>query len=65
MLVARDEHLHASDVDVGSGRGRTQEADGVERHLKLRTGAHERAAHWLHLPGGGGGGGGDSCSGKE
>ena len=51
MLVARHHNIVVGNVNVGGGRRRTQEADGVESYLKLWTGTNERAAHWFHLHG--------------
>ena len=49
VFVASYHHVVISYVNVRGGGRSTQETDGVEGHLKFRTGANESAAHWLYL----------------
>ena len=49
MLVAGDHHIVVSNVNVRGSLRSTQEADGVESHFKLGTGANEGTAHWFYL----------------
>ena len=49
MFIASHYHIIVCYVNISSGGGGTQEADGVQGHLKLRTGANEGTSHWLYL----------------
>ena len=49
MLVACDDDIIPGYVDVGRVLGGTEEADGIECHLKLGACADERATHRLYL----------------
>ena len=49
MFVAGHHHVIVGYVDVSGGRWGTQEADCVQCHLELWTGANEGTPHRLYL----------------
>lgn len=49
VLIARHHNIIISYVNIRGGGRSTEETDGIESHLKLRTCANERATHWFHL----------------
>lgn len=52
MFVAGNHHLIVFYLDVSGGFWCTEEADGVEGHLKLRASTNKCGSHRFHLQGG-------------